>query len=261
VGAGLDFRISSVVLERDAAAVNPYTLKPGSVASIKLDSDTNTGIGFNVGVLAKPTEDLSIGLSYRHKVKVDYTGSATFTQKPTGNADFDALAGQSLPKGATPVQTALEFPAIFSGGIAYNYEDWTFEADVNWYQWSTFGTLPLTFTEHPELSSKVEERYTDSWQYRFGLERRLSDTFAVRGGYFYDQSPAPVESVSPLLPDADRHGACIGFTWRSGAFHVDVANWYLFFKERSTEGKNRDNYNGTYKNSAELFAISLGYGF
>jgi long-chain fatty acid transport protein len=261
IGGGVDIRFSSVDLQRNVPSVNPFTLRVVDVAGVELTSKTATAVGFNVGVLARPSDSFSIGASYRHKVKVDYEGSALFTQQSTGNGQFDLLVARSLPDGAIPVTTSIEFPAIVSGGIAFTSGDWTLEGDVNWYQWSTFSTLPITFEGRPDLSGTITESYEDSFQYRFGVEKRIGDSWAVRGGYFYDKSPTPTPSVGPLLPDADRQGAALGLTWKRGNFHLDVANWYLFFKERSTEGQNRDNYNGIYKNSAELFAVSLGFGF
>ncbi len=261
VGGGVDIRFSSVALDRNLAAINPFTFKVVDVASVNLKSATKTGIGFNLGILAKPSDPLSIGVSYRHKVKTNYSGDATFTRLSTGNVQLDSLVAQRVPAGAIPVSTSVEFPAILSGGVAYKWNDWVAEGDVNWYQWSTFGNLPLRFEGRDDLSGVIPEEYKNTLQYRFGLERRLNESWTVRGGYFYDESPTPAASVGPLLPDADRHGACAGFTWKRGAFSVDVANWYLIFKERSTEGLNRDNYNGTYKNRAELFAVSIGYGF
>ncbi len=262
IGGGVDIRLSSVDLQRNIAApVNPFTFKTVDVAAVDLKSKTNVGVGFDLGVLAKPTEALSIGLSYRHSVKIDYDGTATFTRLSTGNAQLDAAAAGSIPAGATPVTTMIKFPAIASGGVAYSWNDWTFEGDVDWYRWSTFQSLPLTFPEQTSLSGAFVENYKDSWQYRIGIEKRYNDRWTFRGGYFLDKSPTPSEAVGPLLPDSDRNGICVGATWARGRFHVDLANWYLLFKQRSTEGINRDNYNGTYKNTAELFSVSLGYGF
>jgi long-chain fatty acid transport protein len=261
VGAGLDIRFASVTLMRNVPAVNPYTLKVVDVASVEMTSDTNTGIGFNLGLLAKPTESLSIGIAYRHKVKVDFTGQAAFTRIPTGSADFDSLVSVSLPTGREPLTTSIEFPALAAFGIAYAMGDWTIEGDLDWYQWSTFKSLDITFENRPDLSGRVPENYENSTQYRIGLERRIGDSFEVRGGYFYDKSPAPTASVGPLLPDADRHGAALGFSYKKGSFRTDVAYWHLFFKERSTAGQNRDSYDGTYQSSGDLFALSIGYGF
>jgi long-chain fatty acid transport protein len=261
VGGGVDVRFTSLALDRDVATINPFTLRAIDVAAVELKSDTKVGVGFNLGLLAKPSDAFSIGVSYRHKVKTDYTGNATFTRLDSGNSQLDVLVARSIPTGAIAVTTSIEFPAILSGGIAYSPGSWTFEGDVDWYQWSTFKELPITFPDRPDLSGVVTENYENSMQYRFGLERRIGESWAVRGGYYYDKTPTPAESVGPLLPDADRQAACVGFSWKRGALRIDVAGWHLFFKERSTEGLNRDRYDGTYKNSADLFAVSLGFGF
>lgn len=261
VGAGLDIRLSSVSLQRRVPVINPFTLKVTDAATVDLKSNTDVAFGFDVGALAKISDELSAGVQYRRHVKSSYTGAATFTPVGTGNAQLDARLAAVLPQGSQAVTTAIDFPAFASGGVAYTTGDWTFEADLDWYQWSSFRRLSIAFTDRPELDEDIVENYKNSWQYRLGLERRLSDRFAVRGGYFFDQSPAPAESVSPLLPDADRNGFALGGTWKSGSFHVDGALWYLLSPSRSTEGVNRDQYNGTYKSHAVTLGIFLGYSF
>lgn len=261
IGGGIDLRMTKVKLDRHVPAVNPFTLKVADVASVQLQSDRATDLGFNLGLLAKPSEKLSVGLSYRRKVKQDYTGTAAFTLLPTGNAQFDQAVAGRLPSGGVPVRTAIEFPGILSGGAAYRWNDWVFEGDVNRYQWSSFDSLPLTLEGRPELSSIVEERYKNSWQLRFGAERRLNDAWRVRGGYFFDQTPSPAESVSALLPDASRHGFALGGTWRGPRVFVDAGAWYVRSQRRSTEGVNRDRFDGTYRSHATTLGVSLGYTF
>jgi long-chain fatty acid transport protein len=261
LGAGVDIRFSSVELRRNVPAFDPFSLGLVDVADVVLKSDTATDFGWNLGVLAKPNESLSIGISYRHSVKQDYAGDATFTLRPTGNPQFDGLVALSLPAGAVPATTELEMPSILSLGAAYAWNDWTFEGDVNFYGWSSFDELPIEIENRPELSSIVVEDYANSFQVRVGVDRRLNDTWSVRGGYFFDESPSPTESVSVLLPDSDRHGFCLGGTWRRGALHVDAGSWLILSNARSTEGVNRDRFDGTYDSSAFTLGISLGYSF
>lgn len=261
IAVGLDIRLSKVKLVRRVGATHPVTKATVDVAEATLESDFNSGVGFNLGILAKPSDNLSVGASYRHKVQVSYTGTGVFRQIPTGLAPFDAAVAAGLPPVATPLVTSIEFPSVASAGFSYNWTDWRVAADVVFFQWSTFDRLPIRFTEFPRLSQDVVEEYENSWQFRTGVERRLGEAWAVRGGYFFDQSPSPAASVSPLLPDADRNGFSLGGTWRHRSFKVDVAAWYLAFKDRSTEGVNRDNYNGTYSNSALNVGVSLGYQF
>jgi len=261
VGAGLDVRFSSVKLQRRVPIINPFTQRVSDAATVNLESNTDVGFGFNVGLLAKITDSLSAGLHYRHGVNANYEGVATFNRIPTGNTQLDASLAARLPQGDQVVTTGIDFPAIVSSGVAWTSGDWTFEGDLDWYQWSKFRNLTIDFPERPELSENIIENYKNSWQYRLGLERRLGDRYAIRGGYFFDQSPAPAESISPLLPDADRNGFALGGTWKPGRFRADAALWYVLSPSRSTEGINRDEFNGTYKSSAVTLGIFLGYSF
>ena len=145
--------------------------------------------------------------------------------------------------------------------MAYTRDDWTFEVDANWYQWRTFDRLPLTFVDRADLSETIVEDYSNSFQYRIGVERVLNDTFALRGGYFFDETPAPPASLSPLLPDANRNGFALGGTWKSGKWRVDAGTWFILSDKRSTDGLNRDDYNGIYKSKAFTLGLSLGYAF
>ncbi len=261
VGFGLDIRISSVTLDRNVPAVNPFTQTVVDVASVELKGNTAKDLGWNLGALAKPTESLSIGVSYRHSVKQDYTGSADFTRLETGNSQLDTLIAVRVPAGSLAASTSVEYPSILSLGVAYSWNDWTVEGDVNFYKWSTFGSIPIVIEGRSDLSSIVAENFQDSRQYRFGVERQLGDTWAVRGGYFHDVSPSPPESVSPLLPDAARNGFCLGGSWKQGHLRLDGGAWYVKLKDRSTEGVERDNYNGTYSGKALTLGLSLGYSF
>lgn len=262
IGGGIDFRLSKVKLRRRLPSVNPFTQRVIDVAEVQLESGWNHGVGFNLGLLAKPSEKLSLGLAYRHKVTVDYAGDAAFTPIPTGNAQVDAAAAAALPAVRPRITTAITFPASFSGGAAYNWEKWTVAADAVWFQWSTFDRLQLDFERGSGVASQtIVEDYQDIWQFRVGIERRLNERWAVRGGYHFDKTPVPAASVSPLLPDQNRHGFSLGGSWTEGRLRIDAGAWYLRLAPRSTEGANRDRYNGTYDNSAFTFGVSLGYVF
>jgi long-chain fatty acid transport protein len=261
VGFGVDVRFSSVTLDKNIGVVNPFTQKVVDAATVELKSNTATDFGWNLGVLAKPTENLSIGVSYRASVKQDYTGTADFTRLSTGSGQLDALIAVKIPAGPLPATTSIKYPSILSLGAAYSWNDWTVEGDVNFYEWSTFASLPVVIEGQSDPSSTVTENFQNSRQYRIGIERQLGDSWAVRGGYFYDESPSPPESVSPLLPDASRNGFCLGGSWKQGHVRVDGGAWYVKLKDRSTEGVERDNYNGTYTGKALTLGLSLGYSF
>jgi len=42
---------------------------------------------------------------------------------------------------------------------------------------------------------------------------------------------------------------------------VDAGSWIVLSKRRSTEGRNRDRYDGVYEGHAVTLGVSVGYGF
>lgn len=261
VGVGLDVRFSSVKLDRRVPLVNPFTQTVVDAADLNLQSGTSTGIGFNLGTLAKLSESTSVGVSYRHKVKVDYDGTATFTPVATGNTQLDSMIVSALPPGSQSVTTSITFPAMASVGLAQSWGPWLFEVDVNWYQWSTFDRLPITFVDRPDLSEVIVEDYRDSFQYRFGLQREITEAWTARAGYFWDETPSPPGSMSPLLPDSNRQGIALGGSWTRGQLRLDAGSWLVLSSRRSTAGLNRDRFEGSYKGRAITLGVSLGYEF
>jgi long-subunit fatty acid transport protein len=82
IGGGLDVRFSKFDLSRRLIAdPNPFPV-PTDVAQLTLASDTKTALGFNAGILAMPSENFSVGLSYRHKVTVDHAAQADLRPDP-----------------------------------------------------------------------------------------------------------------------------------------------------------------------------------
>jgi long-chain fatty acid transport protein len=232
------------------------------VAKVNLKGDMTPGYGWNAAVLYSPPGTLHFGARYQSQVIVHEDGKADFTQIPTGNAAFDAGVAAALPPDQ-PVSTVLRMPATFSVGAAWMPRpEWTIEADYNAVMWSVFTDLPLNFKTTPSASETIVENYKDSWQIRLGAEHRLKD-FAYRLGWYFDKAAAPVESVTPLLPDADRNGPSIGFGMPlgDGKWQLDAYELALFVSDRNTEGVNRDGFNGTYKSFVNLAGLSLQYHF
>jgi long-chain fatty acid transport protein len=260
VGAGLDVRFSSFQLrQRLLASPNPFPV-PTDVAELTIDGATDVGTGFNVGLLAGPSETVSIGLAYRHKVKATYDGTADFTQILTGNAAVDALVAAGLQP-PQAVQITHHFPAHFAAGIAVRPGRWTVEGDVAWTFWSAFDEVTLAFPQNPGLGTALPQNYEDAVQGRLGLEYLLSERWAVRGGYSYDHGPQPTETVSPFLHDSDRHGFALGASWKQGNLRFDMMGRYLRFRPRSTGGLNRYDYNGRYETDSFQLGIALSRRF
>jgi long-chain fatty acid transport protein len=260
IGVGAIARLSDVELERYVGSFNPFTQQVSDIARVGLESDLDTGYGWNVGLLHKVNASFSWGLSYRSAIDVDYEGEASFTQIPTGYPQFDAAVSRLLPFGGpTPVETAIAFPDMASLGFAFTLSPaFLFEIDLNWTGWSSFESLPLTFPDEPALDDTAPQNFEDAYNYRIGFQWTTSPVRQWRFGYVYDETPQPDTATGPLLPDANRNGFSVGFGHRGRAFRTDLALLYLPFEDRCTS-TNRDNFNGCYETTAWLFGATLSF--
>lgn len=232
--------------------------QPVNVASVVLEGGFTPGYGPQAAVLFSPNDAWRFGINYRGEIGVTIDdGSADFTQILTGDAAFDGVVAASLPPDQG-VSTDLVFPAILTTGIAWTPSpDWTWEIDANLAQWSAFEKLDLKFDDS-SLDQTIREDYEDSWQVRFGAEHRMAN-YQYRFGYYYDEAAAPTESVTPLLPDAPRHGVTLGLGWDRGNWKLDLYNLFLFVENRSTELRERDGYDGVYKSYVNALGASIGF--
>ncbi|MGE5235298.1 MAG: OmpP1/FadL family transporter [Acidobacteriota bacterium] len=265
VAVGYDLFLSRVDLTKSLPAFNPYTLQVAEVGQVHLYNDNwETGSGWNAAILAKLGAGFSFGASYRDKVKMTYSdATASFIQFPTGYADFDAIVAGLLPFANKPkATTSITFPSETRFGLAWRNEKWTVEYDAVRMGWDVFKNLPITIVGRPDLSSVRPEEYKNTTTHRIGFEYRMSPAWAWQFGYLKDPTPVPTASVSPLLPDADRNGYSLGFSWAfSERSKLESSFLYLPFKGRSTNGQDRDNFNGSYDTTAYLWGLSWVYKF
>jgi long-subunit fatty acid transport protein len=83
----------------------------------------------------------------------------------------------------------------------------------------------------------------------------------VRGGFGYDHSPAPTETISPFIHDADRYTFGAGGTWKHETLRLDFNVRYVAFRTSSTLGISRYGFDGRYETGGLQAGASLGYRF
>lgn len=268
LGLGVDYLVGQIDLTKNIGAVLPYP--PNQVVDVgqvhmTTDGIGNDGWGWHAGLQGK-FGGFSVGALYRSEIDMDFThGHGSFRQFATGYPDFDAALGALIPFGQdTPLETNITFPDYFQIGLAWENEKWTISGQWGTMGWSSFQELPISFPENPHLSDVVEENYVDSDQMRFGLEYRASGKLALRLGYLEDDTPQPVESMSPLLGDGDRTGYCFGIGFNMHGLQTDIGYMYLDFDTRNTGDNGNislDGYEGSYKTRANLIGITTTLKF
>lgn len=260
IGFGITGRFATVELDRRASQINPFTFAPVEVAQVALESDMDSGFGWNVGILHKVNNSFSWGLSYRSTIEIDFGGDSRLTQVSSGVPALDAAVAAALPFGVDlPIEASLEFPDVASLGFLFALSrNVRLETDFNWTGWSTFDELVINFTTAPALTQTLRQDWEDVYNYRIGLLWNRNSTTQWRFGYVFDETPQPDETVSPLLPGADRNGYTIGYGHTGGKRSWDIAFMYLPFDDRTTTVQ-ENNFNGTYETNAMLLGLTVGF--
>jgi long-chain fatty acid transport protein len=261
LGLGAEYRRSHISLNRNNAGFNPLTGRIIDTANAFLNSKWDNAWGWNAGLLFKPSSNWRVGLSYRADMTINYKGQAHFTQIPTGTPLDPIIAAQIPPDQG--IKTAIDYPAILVGGVATSFGNgWDVEGDVTHTTWSRFQALSVSFDTTTALNFTRPQNWTDSYSYRLGANKKVNSDWDVRFGVLYDENPQPLEGVGPLLPDADREGASFGIGYHRGPWIIDLTEFALHFKNRSTNGvPQNDNFHGTYKTNANLISFDFGYRF
>jgi len=260
IGFGADLRFSKFKLERRIIADPTAFPVPTDVASLVVDSESDTEIGFNIGLLASPSDSVTIGLAYRHKVSGDFGATGTFTQIRTGNSAVDDAVALALPTPQAAV-VKFEFPSTFAAGVAMRRGYWTVEGDIVWTFWSSFDTVRVSFPGTTGFDTNLPMNYESTWQGRLGVEYQLTPTWALRAGYAYDHGPQPTTTVSPFLHDSNRNSFGGGATYKYGNVSVDLMARYLNYRHRDTMGLSRYGYDGVYESSGFQLGAAIGFRF
>jgi long-chain fatty acid transport protein len=193
------------------------------------EDSTAVGFGATVGVLFRPSDKLGIGLTLRMPTKIKFKGTAENGLAPIL---LHAAAESDIEREAT-------WPMWIGAGISFKPIDkLIINADLQYTNWKKVQKIEATYTDSAWQASfapgaTLELRWKDKIQYRFGLEYKLSEKFALRGGYYYDPVVGPDETLSILLPQFTYNVITIGLGYRTEKISLDLTMEYLMGQERT----------------------------
>ena len=269
VGVGVSYVRASVKFSQRSPTLGSLSpLTPAATdGTVNLDG-TGNSINWNVGILYKPTKDLSVGVSYRSLTKVDFTGNATFTGMNVLSSFFPGGTGT----------TTLPYPSSLFAGIAYNItKDFTVEADYQYVSWSSYDQLNFGLPTGPasplgvlQKAQTLVKNWDNALVIRVGGEYRM-EKLAVRAGFVYNKTPQPDAVVEPMMPDANWMAFTVGFGYDISK-NVNVSGFYSMISISDRNGVitsktalypaiPADVFAGAYSGVTNLFGINVGLNF
>jgi long-chain fatty acid transport protein len=184
-------------------------------------------VGFTLGGLYKASDRFSVGVTFKTPFKVKLSGDATMSGAP-----MFGLPAES------PAEREASWPVWAGIGFAYKpLEKLTLTMDLQYANWNEMTDIPISY-EHLgwaaafNNASRFELQWQDAIQVRFGLQYMMSETLALRCGYYHDPSPNPMREKNNthniLLPQATYNWGTFGLGISFGKLTVDAAVEYGF---------------------------------
>jgi long-chain fatty acid transport protein len=191
--------------------------------------------GWTAGILAHPTDELSLGFSYRSATVLRHKG----TYDITGISPVAQILGASTKSSYhTDAKVNLPLPQRYSMGIAYKLlPNWKIEFDYERVLWSALKNLDINIEEENAFfgDATIEKDWRDTNIFKFGTEIMLFEALALRTAGFYYQTPVPDRTLDPSIPDAVRYGYGLGTGYQIGNFSIDLGYLGIFSQPRSVK--------------------------
>ena len=258
------------------AAAAPVLI--GSAAGLESGADvhgSDSSWGWNLGALWQASDQTRLGVAYRSKIKYTVTGSADFSN-PTASSlgplpPTLAPVGAALVNGVNAalasgdIKLDIEMPDTANVSIFHQFNNkWDLMADLQYTGWSSIQELKIVRSTGAVLST-TPENFRDTWRISAGANYRYSDTWILRGGLAYDQSPVRDAQRTPRLPDQDRTWLALGVQYKfSPALAIDLAYAYIWIRDPSinqNEGSTAANglISGSYRSNVNIVGLQLTY--
>lgn len=256
----------------------------GSVpVSATLDGSTKVRAGFNVGLMYDACDKVTLGLSYRSKIRmkvnegeavVDYASLAV-VQLFTKLAQMTQGSDKPIvipPLNEGTFKAELPLPSNLTFGVSYRPSArWELALDVQYVGWNAYDSLNVAFTPNVlnGYTIKAEKDYKNTVIARVGAQYKATDRLDLRAGVYFDQSPIRSDNYNPETPGMNKLGVSAGLTFEPlKHLQVDFAFLYIqgFDREGSYRLKNMitnadEVFAGKYSSNALTASLGVAYRF
>lgn len=222
-----------------------------------------TDYGWRLGLLWKLTDRDSLGLNYRAKIKHRLKGNATFRDVPpqlaalVQNGNFQNTGGTA--RFTTPQTATLSY--------WHQGDQFGIGADIGYTGWSSFKELRVHYNSG-QADTVEPEHWKNTYYYSIGGEYRLNNTWVVRSGVSYDETPTPDATRTPRVPDGARRMLSFGLDYIPSAdleFNFAISHLWVddgpINNSGATGGPMGSTLQGRHKNTGNLLGGSVTFRF
>lgn len=208
--------------------------------------------GYNIGFMVDATPDTRLGLHYRSQINHKLDGKIIAEGTTAADRNDNGKANLNLPE-------------MISFGLAHELnEKTTLLAGATWFGWDNYERI-TAINDAGVTVSNIPQNYKNTWAVNIGAEYVYSDTWTLRGGLQYDETPTQDGFRSTRTPDGDRIWVSAGATYNvTDRMAWDFAVTYINVAEENISLRRNNNLATIEAESSAdigIVAIGLNYKF
>lgn len=221
--------------------------------------------GYNLALLVRPVDNLSLAATYRSKVWLTLKGDA--------DLDYPTVPALNYSGGA---EVDVPIPAALNLAAAYTFNNNKTTAEIVFERtfWSIYNELDFNYertfsTGHPFASFDTPgiKNWVNSDSYRLGITHQLDKKWSLMAGFAYDETPIQKKYIGFDLPDSDAMMFSLGAKHRY-TDSLTIGGAFLYDRKKklkldADDGNiNSGGITGKFKDSAAYFVtVGIEYSF
>jgi len=222
-------------------------------------------VGYNLGVIWRPIEQVSLGATFRSENLAPLDGNTRFFN----NVEIPGML-PVIPAQQRDAEADFPLPWKLILGISYRpTPKWNLEFNADLTGWDRLGTVTLhQSTGFPPLLPQdipLALEWASSWYYEFGATRYLEKGWFLSAGYIFNENSVPDAYYTPLVADLDRHFFSVGAGYAHKHLRLDFAYQFGYGPTHTVSGSapsaTGQSADGDYEFLSHALALTAQWSF
>jgi hypothetical protein len=204
---------------------NPLYTTGLTTEMIRFDNELYTygnGFSFNLGAIAKVTDDFRLGLAYESPTWYnlnDELSQALYTQTTDGTTDYSS---NIVPNVVNIYPTyKLQTPSKWTGSAAYIInKKGLISVDISSKNYSGTKLKPSNDSAYKNINTFMSNNLSNTLEYRIGGEYKIKQ-FSLRAGYRFEESPYKVDYA---MGDLTGYSGGVGYNFGESKLDLSYSN-------------------------------------
>lgn len=233
----------------------PISTTPPIIYGNLTEDLTGLGISGAVGVKVRPHRTLDLAFTFKPKRTIKLDGTA------------EILELQGIPT-SSGFSREVSLPMELMGGVALKpWQRLIVAVGARYNFWEDAVNRFVAVYDDPYWSSFMSAsggdvkvlNWKNSYMINAGFEFKLNQTIDLRGGTFYDPTPAPDSTYNFFIPNCDLTAITGGTGVHFGGFDFDLALEYVKGKERNITVQTPNNVPGVHGMNVKVVNFGVTY--